>query len=292
MPRTATVLEVLIASPGDVDSERDSVERAIAGWNAANSRHAGIVLQPIRWELDSVPSMSEDGQSVINKQLVERADILIGIFWARLGSPTLRDVSGTAEEISLFRGSGREALIYFKEAAIPMDHDGDQLARLKLYKGALKQAGLCSSFDTSSKLHEYVTRHLARLLNGITPSGFITSPDEDSRVGHLTQVTGVLKYLPPDHRAWIVVETDQPRFYPMHRVPTAISRWTSSAYIGRRKSDLDNNVPFKIHLCSAGPDPDYQFQRIVSREKGDLDYLTCWPFDTKILDTKRVIRGD
>jgi hypothetical protein len=293
MPRTATVLEILIASPGDVGPERDTAERAIAGWNAANSRHSGIVLQPIRWELDSVPSMNEDGQAVINKQLVESADILIGVFWARLGTATPRDISGTAEEINLFRRSGKDVMIYFKEAAIPIDHDVEQLTKLKHYKSELKQSGLSSSFDTPSRLHEYVTRHLTKLLNGIVPTGRITSPADDDRVAHLVKVSGVIKYLPVDHRGWIVVETDQPRFYPMHRVSFASPAWTSTAYIGRRKSDLDKNVPFNIHLCSAGADADYRFQRIINRERGEPElYLNSWPLDTKVLDTKRVIRAD
>ena len=39
-----------------------------------------------------------DAQSVINTQLVDQADILFGVFYARLGMKTQRWISGTAEE--------------------------------------------------------------------------------------------------------------------------------------------------------------------------------------------------
>ena len=38
-------------------------------------------------------------QSILNRQLVDEADIVVGLFHSRLGQPTSRGASGTAEEI-------------------------------------------------------------------------------------------------------------------------------------------------------------------------------------------------
>jgi hypothetical protein len=292
MSRTATLFEILIASPGDVSKERDTVVRAITGWNAANSRRSGIILQPIRWELDSVPSMADDGQAIINRQLVDGADILIAVFWARVGTSTPRGISGTAEEIDLFRSTRREAMIYFKNARVPLEHDADQLAHLKAYKNALKKDGLVFTFKTPALLHEQVTRHLSKFLNGISPNGQITSPVDNSLVGHKMQVVGMVEYLSANNKPWIIVETEKKRIYPQCPVPSDPPAWNCSANIGRQRSGMDKNGRFQIHLCSVAPESDYQFQRFIREEPGRPECFQHWPSDVKILDTKCVIRAD
>src|SRR3954451_10560342 len=95
----AHVLRVLIASPGDTTEERDAVERSLHGWNASRAEREQVILLPARWETDAVPRLGGSGQSVINEQLVDRADIIIALFDSRLGRATEQAVSGTAEEI-------------------------------------------------------------------------------------------------------------------------------------------------------------------------------------------------
>jgi hypothetical protein len=81
---------VLIASPGDTTPDRDQVEQAIASWNRDRAVASRVVLLPLRWEVDATSEFGGlDGQQVINKQLVEQADIVIGLFHGRLGGPRL-----------------------------------------------------------------------------------------------------------------------------------------------------------------------------------------------------------
>ena len=109
-----------------------------AGWNSANSRSQSVSLQALRWELDAVPSTGDGPQQTINKQLVETSDILIAVFWTRLGTPTDVAPSGTAEEIEYFRGQGKPVLLYFSEADVPHDHDLEQLRLLRQYRKTLQ----------------------------------------------------------------------------------------------------------------------------------------------------------
>lgn len=97
------VLNVLIASPGDTAEARNVIERAIASWNSDRASRERTVLLSRRWETDAVPEMGGDGQQVINRQLVDDADIVLAVFHSRLGAQTSRAESGTVEEVERAR---------------------------------------------------------------------------------------------------------------------------------------------------------------------------------------------
>ena len=92
----------------------DAVESALMIWNRDRAEASSAMMLPRRWETDAVPLVGAvDAQSVINDQLVDRADILFGVFYARLGRPTSRGVSGTAEEIERAADAGKPVHVYF-----------------------------------------------------------------------------------------------------------------------------------------------------------------------------------
>ena len=113
MARNATVFKVLIASPSDVQKERETIVAVIDRWNAANSQHMGLVLEPIRWESHAYPASGDYPQGLINQQIVDDADIVVGVFWHRLGTPTPKADSGTLEEIERLRSRDKQVLLYF-----------------------------------------------------------------------------------------------------------------------------------------------------------------------------------
>jgi hypothetical protein len=55
MPYDARVFQVLIASPGDVQQERDILAEVIYEWYCVNSLDRRAVLIPPRWETHSSP---------------------------------------------------------------------------------------------------------------------------------------------------------------------------------------------------------------------------------------------
>src|SRR5690606_40857899 len=99
MPRSATVVDVLIASPSDVPAERQAVRDAIHAWNCEHSRHRGCFFHPVMWESHSTPEFGASPQTILNRQVVDHCDAVVGIFRTRLGSPTDVALSGTVEEI-------------------------------------------------------------------------------------------------------------------------------------------------------------------------------------------------
>lgn len=81
----AEVLRVLIASPSDVKTERDEIEASIFAWNKRYAEDLNVVLLPGRWEDDVTPTYAgaSGAQSVINEQLVNKCDIVVGVFWTK-----------------------------------------------------------------------------------------------------------------------------------------------------------------------------------------------------------------
>lgn len=162
------VIQVLIASPGDTMDARDAVERTILSWNRDRTKTTRVTLLPQRWEVDSVPEMGGDGQSIINRQLVDEADIVIGLFHARLGRPTIRDKSGTVEEIRRSMGRGAIVHVFFSEMPLPYNHDPEQFAQVREFRTMLEAEGLLGTFasldDLTSKVRSCLDYDVGRLV--------------------------------------------------------------------------------------------------------------------------------
>lgn len=167
MLRTATIIHVLIASPGDVTEERDVVSDCISAWNAAHSRTSGIMLHAVRWETHTIPASGAHPQTLINRQIVDEGDCLIGIFGVRLGTPTGEALSGTIEEIEIFRKAGKHVSLYFSTADVPRNADRDQLAALEAYQRERKKDTLYFQFANAEDLRRLVTQHLPGIVSAV-----------------------------------------------------------------------------------------------------------------------------
>lgn len=90
-------LRVFVASPGDVEDERNRSSVVVEAARRGVARRLGVDLEAVRWETHVRPGVGEDAQDVINKQ-IGKYDIFVGIMWKRLGTRTRRSESGTKEE--------------------------------------------------------------------------------------------------------------------------------------------------------------------------------------------------
>ncbi|WP_336646689.1 DUF4062 domain-containing protein [Microbacterium sp. USHLN186] len=164
----AHVLKVLIASPFDARAFRDSVEQSLHTWNTDRAEASSVILLPRRWESGAVPELTgEDGQSVINHQLVDDADIIVGVFSETLGSATPRAASGTAEELERARDAGKPVHVFFSAMPIGRDHDRKQLAALDAFKKSLQKIGLYGTFDTAGDLEKKVRAAVEHDISGL-----------------------------------------------------------------------------------------------------------------------------
>lgn len=150
----AQVFTVMIASPSDVPEARQAVYDSLTEWNDANTRHRNVVLMPLKWETSAVPQFGSDAQSIINDQLVDNADIVIALFGSRLGQETVRDLSGTAEEMNRAHAAGKPVHPFFSGGPLPRDVDTDELNRLRDFQSKLE--GLYSTFANTGELRNKV----------------------------------------------------------------------------------------------------------------------------------------
>ncbi len=160
MAYQATVLNVMIASPSDVLEERKIVRDAIYEWNATLSKQFGIMLNPVGWEHNVAPQMGNRPQEIINKSILNDSDILIGIFWTRLGSPTGEYASGTVEEISKHCEKNKLASIYISERPYPQNIDLQQLQLLRDQTQIWLKEGLLEFYDNHLSFKQKIKNHL------------------------------------------------------------------------------------------------------------------------------------
>jgi hypothetical protein len=168
MPRLSTVFDVLIASPSDVEIERKEVQNIIANWNAVHSQKENVILNPVLWETHSWPKLGDRPQAILNKQIVNGCDILIGFFWTRIGTPTGLEESGTVEEIKKFSNSKKQISLYFSMRPITPDLiDNEQYEKLKKFKQECKQLGLVSEYVTIDDLKDKLTNDITRIVDDL-----------------------------------------------------------------------------------------------------------------------------
>ena len=166
MPFDAKIFRVMIASPSDVISEREIVRDVLAEWNAIHADKRGIVFLPVGWETNASPSMGERPQAIINKQILKDADLLVGVFWTRLGTATGAYPSGTVEEIEEHIASGKPAMLYFSRAPVmPESIEPDQYAALNKFRDSCKDRGLLDSYSSAIEFQGKFYRQLQLILN-------------------------------------------------------------------------------------------------------------------------------
>ncbi len=166
MSYSAEVFNVMIASPGDVASERAIIREVIYEWNAVNSPSKSIVLLPVGWESHSSPEMGGSAQQIINEQILDKCDLLVGVFWTRIGSATTEYASGTVEEIERHIDSKKPAMLYFSSQPVAMDSvDLEQFQNLKQFKSSCQRKGLYESYDNRTDFKEKFYRQLQLKIN-------------------------------------------------------------------------------------------------------------------------------
>ena len=166
MPIETKLYRVLIASPRDVEEERKIVREEIARWNTMHAESMAIVLLPIGWETDATPDSGVSAQAAINRQLVDNCDLLIGIFWTRIGTPTLDAASGTIEEIERASANGKRCIVYFSDKPVsPSNVDQQQYDRLQQYKQNFK--GLRGEYKDIAEFKDIVHRHITKSIQDI-----------------------------------------------------------------------------------------------------------------------------
>ncbi len=159
-----------MACPGDLVAERSRFPRLLETVNNLRAHSLGFHLEPVGWE-SVIPSFGRP-QDLINKEL-EGADLVIVMFWNRIGSPSGRDpkTTGTLEEYQwacrLFEWNQRPVVwIYFRK---PTEEAGEQLEAVLNFRRIL-ESGKDIFFREYTHLEDWeemLREHLVAWLDGL-----------------------------------------------------------------------------------------------------------------------------
>ena len=162
MSYQATVIKVMIASPSDVGTERQTAREVIHEWNAVHSESSRRVLLPLAWETHAAPALGQRPQELINRQVLRGSDLLIAIFWTRLGTSTGVAASGTVEEIEEHLSAQKPAMIYFSSVPAAIESvDQRQLRELNRFKQSIRDKGLVEQYESVADFRNKFSRQLA-----------------------------------------------------------------------------------------------------------------------------------
>jgi len=206
---SANVYKIFLASPSDVAKERQVARDTINKWNELHSEETGIILQAIGWETHSFSSMGDRAQGVLNKQILQDADFLIGMFWTRIGTPTGDHESGTLEEIKEHIDAGKPAMICFSDQPVQMGSvEQEQYNKLMEFKKECYEKGLVTGYDSLEAFKTIINDSLVRRANKKEPFIGFSSVKSDVETPIVIDMTAQLSsakpVLPPDAKELLI----------------------------------------------------------------------------------------
>lgn len=179
-------LRLFISCPSDIKTELDSIRFISEEINKTAGEQNGYVIECLNWKLDTYTQIGIDAQDVINRQVEAKYDILIGLLWQRIGSPTKRDKSGTIEEINrAIANNNTEKLIYFKTT--PPDNlnliNLKELKKIKDFKTNLSSRGvLYKEFNSISEFEQLFRINLTNLIRDkILAKNVLVAPTQETK---------------------------------------------------------------------------------------------------------------
>lgn len=167
MPTEAKVFRTLIASPSDVEKEREAARNAVIEWNGSRAKE-DIYLEPVMWETHVAPDLGKEPQKIINEQIINTCDLVIGMFWKRVGTETENSKGGAVEEINRIQNNDNPAIIGFSEKPIPpAEINSEQYEKLTEFRNECEENGLVFTYKTIEEFKHRLSQHLAQTMNQI-----------------------------------------------------------------------------------------------------------------------------
>jgi hypothetical protein len=171
MPESVRLFRVLLASPSDVIEEYPLLMEVVADWNIQHGDRRKTRLELVNWRTHSYPDTGTRPQALVNRQFPDRADVVVAVFWRKLGSPTGKAASGTVEEIERALKRRKKVMIYFSQRTGTDAEPGErqeQAKKIELYKRQIGQNALYGTYKDVKEFQANARRDLALLMNELT----------------------------------------------------------------------------------------------------------------------------
>jgi hypothetical protein len=167
--RTYSVLRIFLASPSDVQKEREIIREVVDRLNTAIGRNLGVHVELRGWE-DTPPGRGRP-QDEIN-EVLRRCDIFLGLLWKTWGTNPGGDneyESGFEEEFNLAcelhdQGEIEEVAVYFKEISGVSPDSMEGVQQVVDFKESIDRELLFGTFQTARDWRELIYDHLATYL--------------------------------------------------------------------------------------------------------------------------------
>ena len=173
----AHVVHVLIASPSDVAAERQALREAIWEFNDEHTAATKVVLLPRTWEKNSTPRLGAPPQAILDEQIVDSSDIVIGIFWTRIGQLLDDGTHATVHELERFMEAGKPALLYFSQTpVVPDSLDPEQYAAVQSFKTRAQSWGIYRQYTGVDELVQHARRDLLAVVRDQLDLPQVTDP--------------------------------------------------------------------------------------------------------------------
>ena len=161
----ANVYKIMIGAPSDIKDEVETAIKVIYDWNNINAEIQRTVLLPLHWSISTYPITGIHPQKAINQQVVNKSDLLICIFGAKLGTPTENSESGSVEEIEEHLKAGKPVMLFFKKIVNINDIDIEQISRLKKFKEKIGQSALYAEYTDIGEFKQILEKRLYLFIN-------------------------------------------------------------------------------------------------------------------------------
>ena len=162
---TGNIYRIMIGCPSDVKDEVMIAKEIIQNWTAINAEATRTVLLPLHWNSDSYPAYGSHPQKLLDKQLVDKSDLLVCIFAAKIGTPTDTAASGSIEEIEEHIKAGKPVMLYFRSRIDVKSTSPEDLQKLLDFKASVQDSGFYWEFTDENMFKELFRNQLQQFLN-------------------------------------------------------------------------------------------------------------------------------
>jgi len=119
------------------------------------------VLLPVLLETPPVQDPGDRPQATSNQQIIRDCDILIGVFWTRIGADAGLQEPITMEDIREIQKAGKSVMIFLSSApAIPGSVDLKQFGKLMMLMDECQKQGLVSGYDSIPDFREKLSAQI------------------------------------------------------------------------------------------------------------------------------------
>ncbi|MDR1820914.1 MAG: response regulator [Oscillospiraceae bacterium] len=168
MAKIVSAYDVLISCPGDVSPFVDLLERAIGKFNNFYGRENDVILRPISWKNNAFSQFGSHPQKILDRQIVDKSDFAVAVFWARFGTATEDYGSGTEEEIERMISDKKQVFLYFLDKDVQLSKiDVQQYLNIKAFQDKYKDKGLFFNVRDENELAVTFREHLELYMDSI-----------------------------------------------------------------------------------------------------------------------------